>query len=74
MKQQLTNEQCRDEALKQAKLGNHYMALRWYNTARARTIGHNKSADYERLAREQAKLAGINYASASTTYAEDWEA
>jgi hypothetical protein len=46
MKHELVNEQCRDQAEKYAKIGNHIMAMKWYNTAAARTIGHNKSDNY----------------------------
>lgn len=68
----LVNEQCRDQALKYAVIGNHVMAMRWYNSAAARTIGHKKSADYVALAKEQAKLAGAFFD--SMMFAEDWEA
>ena len=72
MKHELVNEQCRDQAEKYSAIGNHIMEMKWYNTAAARTIGHKKSDDYERLAREAAKKAGAAYQRCS--YAEDWEA
>ena len=58
----MTNEGCRQQAILAAKKGNHKLAMRWYNTAYARTIGHKKSDRYEGLAIEQAKLAGIPHA------------
>lgn len=57
----LTNEQCREQALHAIASYNPKLAMRWYNTAGARTIGHKKSAYYERLAMDAANLAGIKY-------------
>lgn len=69
---ELVNEQCRDQALANIKLGNFIMAMRWYNTARARTIGHKKSDTYEALAAQCAKNAGALFD--RNSFAEDWEA
>jgi hypothetical protein len=69
---ELVNEQCREQALKQIKLGNFIMAMRWYNTAAARTIGHKKTESYEADARQCAEQAGASYD--RCYYAEDWEA
>ena len=69
---ELVNEQCRDQALIQFKLGNFVNAMRWYNTAAARTIGHKKSDAYEAKAMECAKIAGAAYD--RCYFAEDWEA
>lgn len=68
----LVNEQCRDQAEIQIGLGCFINAMRWYNTASARTLGHKKSDAYEALARECAKKAGASYDPGS--YAEDYEA
>lgn len=68
----LVNEQCRDQALKQIKLGNFFMAMRWYNTAAARTIGHKKTDAYEEKAKWCAQQIGASYDGGC--YAEDWEA
>jgi hypothetical protein len=72
MNMKLTNEQCRDQALIQFELGNYCNAMRWYNTAAARTIGHKKRDDYEAKAEECAKLAGAAYDRCH--HAEDYEA
>lgn len=56
---ELANEQCRDEAEAALKRGDHRLAMRWYNTAAARTIGHTKTASYEKLAKDAAKSGGI---------------
>lgn len=69
---ELVNEQCREQALANEKLGNFHMAMRWYNTARARTIGHKKSDAYEARARWCAEQIGANFDRGN--YAEDWEA
>lgn len=61
MKNKITNEGCRAQAIKAAEAGNHILSMRWYNTASARTIGHKKSDRYEGLAIDQAKLAGVKY-------------
>lgn len=61
MKHKLTNEGCREQALNAIAEYKPKQAMRWYNTARARTIGHKKSDDYERLAKDAADLAGIEY-------------
>jgi hypothetical protein len=71
-KMKLSNEQCRDQALIQFKLGNYINASRWYNTAAARTVGHKKADAYEAKARECAKLAGASYD--RCYFAEDYEA
>lgn len=68
----LVNEQCRDQAMHWLKLGNFIMAMRWYNTARVRTIGHKKSDVYEAAAAECAKQAGALFD--RNLFAEDWEA
>jgi hypothetical protein len=57
----LVNEQCREQAQKAREAGNHKLSMRWYNTAAARTFGHKKSDDYERLAMMAAKDASIEY-------------
>ena len=54
------------------KLGNFHMAMRWYNTAAARTMGHKKTDMYERKAKWCAEMIGSSYDSGN--YAEDWEA
>jgi low affinity Fe/Cu permease len=69
---ELVNEQCREQALIQTKLGNFIMAMRWYNTAAARTIGHKKSDAYEAKAKWCAEMAGASYD--RCYFAEDWEA
>lgn len=69
---ELVNEQCSDQALIQIKLGCYINAMRWYNTAAARTIGHKKSGRYEAKAKECARLGGASYDPGS--YAEDYEA
>lgn len=69
---ELVNEQCREQALIQVKLGNFINAMRWYNTAAARTIGHKKSEMYEAKAKECAQIAGAAYD--RCYYAEDYEA
>jgi hypothetical protein len=72
MTHELVNEQCRAQAEIQIKLGCYINAMRWYNTAAARTIGHKKSADYHALAADCAKRGGASYDPSS--YAEDYEA
>jgi hypothetical protein len=69
---ELTNEGCREQALANAKLGNYETAMRWYNTAAARTIGHKKTDSYEQLARNMAEMAGIKCRPGD--YAKDSEA
>jgi low affinity Fe/Cu permease len=68
----LTNEQCRDQALIQTKLGNFINAMRWYNLAAARTIGHKKVDAYEAKAKWCAEMAGAAYD--RCYYADDYEA
>ncbi len=48
--QTLTNEGCRAMAIAAIESGDYYMAIAWYNSARARTIGHKKRDRYEALA------------------------
>jgi len=72
MTNKLVNEQCRDQAEHWKRLGNFHMAMRWYNTAAARTIGHKKTDAYEALAKNCAKQMGASYDPGN--YAEDWEA
>jgi len=72
MNGRLVNEQCRDQAKHWEKLGNFHMAMRWYNTARARTIGHKKSDTYEAEAERCAKQIGAVFD--RNNFAEDWEA
>lgn len=68
----LVNEQCRDQAEANIKLGNFHMAMRWFNTAAARTIGHKKTEMYEGKARWCADQIEASYDGGN--YAEDWEA
>jgi low affinity Fe/Cu permease len=72
MTMELGNEQCQDQAMMQIKLGNFIAAMRWYNTAAARTIGHKKSDRYEARAKWCAEQAGVPYR--GTDFAKDHEA
>lgn len=58
----LTNEQCRDRAQACLDRGNPGDAMRWYNTAAARTIGHGKTEQYQVLAQRCAYAGAIQYA------------
>lgn len=58
---ELSNEGCREQAVKAKQAGNFRLAMRWYNSARARTIGHTKSAMYDDLAAECAKAGGFEF-------------
>ena len=68
----MSNEGCREQARECASHGDYLQAMRWYNTAYARTIGHKKSDRYEQLARECAEKGGFEYR--RTDYAKDVEA
>lgn len=69
---ELSNESCRDQADANIKLGNFHMAMRWFNTAAARTIGHKKTDMYEGKAKWCAEQIGASYDPGN--FAEDWEA
>lgn len=68
----LSNEECCDQAKIQLKLGCYVNAMRWYNLAAARTLGHKKADAYEAKAKWCAEMAGASYDCGS--YAEDYEA
>lgn len=68
---ELTNEGCREQALANAKIGNYRRAMRWYNSAAARTIGHKKSESYEQLSRGAAEMGGFKWSHEFATL-EDW--
>jgi len=68
----LNNEACREQAIACLSRGDFRNAVRWYNSACARTLGHGKADRYESLAKQCAKLGDIDYPSAG--YAEDAEA
>jgi hypothetical protein len=68
----LPNELCADQARAQAEAGNYVNAMRWYNTAAARSVGHKRREAYEDCARRYAKMAGVAYD--RCYFAEDYEA
>jgi hypothetical protein len=68
----LSNEGCREQAEMQVKLGNFINAMRWYNLAMARTIGHKKRDAYEAKAKWCAEMSGAAYDRCH--FAEDYEA
>lgn len=57
----LVNEQCNELAVQALALGNYGDAMRWFNTAAARTIGHTKRGVYEAKAENAANLGTIEY-------------
>lgn len=67
----LSNEGCRTQALAARDAGNYRLAMRWFNTAKARTIGHNKRSRYEEAAERMAELGGFEYD--GMDYADDSE-
>ena len=68
----MSNEGCREQARECCDRGDYLQAMRWYNTAYARTIGHKKRDRYEQLACECAEKGDIEYQGAD--YAKDSEA
>ncbi len=70
----LVNEQCRDQAEKASAAGDHILAYRWYNSAAAKTIGHNKSDRYHELAAIELAKAGVEAKDVKEHYAKDEEA
>lgn len=57
----MVNEQCRTQANKCKDAGDFQNAMRWFNSAAARTIGHGKSARYEQASRCCAKEGGFKH-------------
>ena len=68
----LPNEACREQAVAAWNRRDYLAAMRWYNLANARTIGHGRSERYQAAAREAAKEGGINYN--PLDFADDCEA
>jgi len=61
VKPRMTNEGCRTQANKCKDAGDFLNAMRWFNAAKARTIGHKKADRYEQAARWCAKEGGFEY-------------
>ena len=57
----MVNEQCRRQANKCEDAGDFINAMRWFNSAGARTIGHGKAARYEQASKCCAKKGGFEY-------------
>lgn len=73
-KHQLTNEGCRNQAERALRDGNYLLAVRWYNTAAARTMGHKKTARYEAIAQGIRDEHNITAIPPDEFYADDSEA
>lgn len=69
---ELNNEACGDLAKAALARGDHKTAMRWFNTAAARTIGHSKTEMWEREAMRAAEAGGFPYV--RNDYAKDSEA
>lgn len=57
----LVNEQCREQASRALNVKDFAGAMRWYNSAAARTIGHSKTDHYRSLAKLAARDGGLTY-------------
>jgi len=55
----LSNEGCHDQSKLAEKEGRYVEAIKWLNTAYARTIGHSKSERYERMGDRIARQYGV---------------
>ena len=68
----LFNEQCNTQAERCKSEGNFFDAMRWFNSARAKTIGHKKADRYELAGQWCADQGGFKFE--RSNYAEDHEA
>ncbi len=57
----LSNESCNPEAERCKSEGKFFEAMRWFNSARARTSGHKKADRYERAAEWCATKGGFEF-------------
>ena len=62
MRRKMSNEGCKTQAQKSLARGDYLDAMRWFNTAAARTIGHKKRDGYEGCAYRAASKGNIEYA------------
>ena len=61
MRRKMSNEGCKTQAQKSLARGAYLDAMRWFNTAAARTIGHKKRERYEACAYRAAIWGDIRY-------------